>query len=79
VNRKNTPELYTSGSIESDKTASRITIDDAMRLMLKDKEKELPVQKNAVKPPESAHVPTSANGGRATPPKLPDSAEGGKK
>jgi len=77
VNRKNTPELYTSGSIESDKTVSRISIDDAMRIALQ--KNEFPVQKNAGKPPESAHAPTAANGGRAAPPKLPDPAEGGKK
>jgi hypothetical protein len=82
VNQKNTPELYKTGPIDKEKSASRITIDDAMKLAV---EKNLfPVQKLGTPKPTTTNVPSEANAGRGagessvTPPKLPNPPGGGK-
>lgn len=82
VSRKNTPELYEVGPLAHDSSASRITIDDAMRQALGNKN-FFPTAAAGTAPPNSSHVPTASNGGRgadeakAEPPKLPE--QGGKK
>jgi hypothetical protein len=80
--KHNTPELFEGGPVSDDKTVTRISIEDAMRLLLE--KNQLHVEKSGTAPPQSSHVPTAANGGRgaseslAEPPKLPEPA-GGKK
>ena len=79
-NRENTPELYKVGWIDPNKTAARITIDEAMKLALQQKGL-FPTNKNGTKPPITSNVPSAANAGRgsdaliALPPKLPGAVE----
>jgi hypothetical protein len=76
----NTPELYKTGPVPGDKGASRLRIDEAMRVALETK-KFPTTEAKGTAPPSSEHVPTAANGGRgaadaiALPPKLPDPVE----
>jgi hypothetical protein len=78
--KHNTPELFEPGPIHDDKTVARISIDDAMRLLVEQKTHLLPVDKTGTAPPRSGHMPSAANAGRgaaeskAEPPKLPEVA-----
>lgn len=58
-----TPDLYRRGWLDPNKTAARVTIDEAMRLCLE--RNLLPVRKDAMLPPRSTQLPTSANAGRS--------------
>jgi hypothetical protein len=82
ANKTNTPELFKTGPIDQEKTASRITIDEAMKLAV---DKNLfPAQKAGTAKPNTTNVPSEANAGRgagessADPPKLPNPMGGGK-
>lgn len=57
-----TPDLYRAHWLDTNRTAARVTIDDAMRLVLE--KNLLPVSKDAMPPLRSTQLPTAANAGR---------------
>jgi hypothetical protein len=58
-----TPDLYRSGWLDANKTAARVTIDQAMHLVLQ--RNLLPVRKDPRLPLRSTQLPTTANAGRS--------------
>lgn len=58
-----TPDLYRSGWLDANKSAARVTIDQAMRLSLE--RNLLPARREAMTPWRSTQLPTSANAGRS--------------